>query len=191
MKKLSGYLTLLVLLSGLSACVPAATHTHRGSHQGSRIGAGDRIGYVMDRQEQDLRQALAGTRAASVQRDQNLLVATFRSKLLFGRKSVTLKPGSNDELDRVAQVLNRYPGTHIRIEGHTNAKGPERDNLRLSARQAQTFKQALVQRGVAPHRIFAIGYGESRMIASNHAANARVVVVIEPRRQAYGFADQY
>ncbi len=164
-----------------------------GAGIGAALGglAGNRIGYYMDHQEQALRQALADTRAASVQREQDVLTATFRSKVLFDHDSAILKPGGYDELDRVAQVLNKYPGTHIRIEGHTDARGPETYNLQLSERRAQTVKQALVQRGVDSSRVTVIGYGESRLIASNHDANRRVAIVIEPTRQAYGFANQF
>ena len=156
--------------------------------------AGNQVGAYMDRQEQDLRNALAAaeatgiqrtndalasSQAASVQRTKDVLTATFRSEVLFEFDSSTLKPGAYVELSRVAAVLNKYPDTAIAVEGHTDAKGSEVYNQRLSERRAQAVKNALVQMGVSPHRIQAVGYGESQPVSSKDAMNRRVNIVIQ------------
>ncbi len=155
-----------------------------GAGIGAALGglAGNRIGAYMDRQEQDLRNAVAASNAASVQRSQDVLTATFRSDILFDFDSATLKPGAYTELDRVANVLTRYPQTQITVEGHTDTCGDELYNQRLSERRAQAVKCALIQRGVDPIRIVTMGYGESQPISSSDALNRRVVIVITPVR---------
>ena len=94
--------------------------------------------------------AMAASEAASIQRTQNVLTATFRSEYLFDFDSSTLKPGAYSEIGRVANVLNRYPQTTIRVEGHTDSKGSEAYNQTLSEKRSLAVKSALTQRGVDP-----------------------------------------
>ncbi len=156
-----------------------------GAGIGAAVGglAGNQIGRYMDRQEKDLRQAVAQSESTSVRRDRDVLRATFDSEVLFDFDSATIKPGGQTEISRVADVLNQYPQTTIRVEGHTDASGPEEYNQRLSERRAQAVKNALMQQGVEDWRITTAGYGESQPVSSNAAANRRVTVVIEPIRK--------
>lgn len=155
-----------------------------GAAVGAAVGglAGNRIGAYMDRQERDLRQAMQTTIAqntATLQRNsEQVLTATFKSDVFFDIDSATLKPGAYSELDRVAGVLNRYPQTLIRVEGHTDQTGGEAYNLRLSERRADSVRSALVQRGIDPGRITAAGMGECCPSSSDHAANRRVAMVL-------------
>ena len=153
-----------------------------GAAIGSAVGgvSGYQIGAYMDRQEQELRTAMAASEAASIQRIQNVLTATFHSEFLFDFDSSTLKPGAYAEIARVANVLNRYPQTTIRVEGHTDLTGSEAYNQALSEKRSLAVKRALTQKGVDPTRIQTVGFGESQPISSNHAMNRRVVIVIIP-----------
>ena len=153
-----------------------------GAAVGTAVGgiAGHQIGAYMDRQEQELKTAMASSEAASIRRTHDILTATFRSEYLFDFDSSTLKPGAYSEIGRVADVLNRYPQTAIRVEGHTDSKGSEEYNQTLSEKRAVAVKNALTQRGVDPTRIQTVGFGESQPISSNDAMNRRVVIVIIP-----------
>jgi outer membrane protein OmpA-like peptidoglycan-associated protein len=157
--------------------------------------AGNQVGSYMDRQERDLRDAVAvaeaagirrtndavaSSQAASIQRTRDVLTATFKSEILFEFDSATLKPGAYVELSRVAAVLNKYPDTTIAVEGHTDLKGSEVYNQQLSERRAQAVRDAMVQMGVSSQRIQAIGYGEMQPVSSNDAMNRRVSIVIKP-----------
>jgi outer membrane protein OmpA-like peptidoglycan-associated protein len=153
-----------------------------GAGIGAAVGglAGHQIGAYMDRQEQELRNAMAASDAASIQRTQNVLTATFHGEVFFDFDSYILKPGAYTEISRMAGVLNKYPQTTIRVEGHTDSKGAEDYNLQLSQKRAEAVKNALVQQGLNPGRIQTIGFGETQPISSNDAVNRRVNVVIIP-----------
>jgi outer membrane protein OmpA-like peptidoglycan-associated protein len=166
-----------------------------GAGLGAVVGgiAGNQIGAYMDDQERELRDAIsaneartndriAAAEAASVRRSQDVLTATFRSELLFDYDSAVLKPGGYIEIGRVARVLNRYPSTTIRVDGHTDSRGNAVYNQSLSERRAEAVKNALIQNNVDPRRIHAIGYGESQPVSSSDAQNRRVEIVITPVR---------
>ncbi len=173
--------------AGLGAIVGQAIGRNtEGTLIGAGIGAvvggiaGNQIGAYMDRQERALRDAMAATESAQIRRTQDVLTATFKSEVLFDFDSVAIKPGAYSELNRVAQVLNQYPQTAIRVEGHTDATGTEAYNQQLSEKRAHAVKNGLIQMGVNAGRIAAVGYGESQPISSNNAMNRRVNIVITP-----------
>jgi outer membrane protein OmpA-like peptidoglycan-associated protein len=153
-----------------------------GAGIGAALGGvtGNQIGRYMDMQEQELRNAIATSEAASIRRDEDVLTATFKAETFFDYNSSTLKPGAYTEIARVANVLNKYPQTRIQVAGHTDSKGSEEYNLRLSQSRADAVKNALAQRGVDPMRIETIGFGESSPISSSDAMNRRVEIIIVP-----------
>jgi outer membrane protein OmpA-like peptidoglycan-associated protein len=161
-----------------------------GAGIGALVGgvAGGAIGNYMDKQEQEMRQQLAGVEGASIQRNADLLAVTFKSDVLFDVNSATLKPGSYDEINRVARVLNQYPQTTIQVAGYTDSTGSETYNLQLSQRRADAVRTALVGQGVNPARINSIGFGEGKPIADNNTEagrqlNRRVEITIVPQQQ--------
>ena len=162
-----------------------------GMAVGAAIGGltGTGIGYMMDKQEQDMRNALAQSEAIAIEREGNVLALTFKSDFTFAVNSAALRPGLNAELDRVAQVLAAYPQTTLLVAGHTDSTGSEEYNMKLSQQRADSVKNALVLRGVAAQRISAVGYGEGQPIADNDTEfgrqqNRRVEVRINPTAQA-------
>ncbi|MFO8032022.1 MAG: OmpA family protein [Desulfohalobiaceae bacterium] len=153
-----------------------------GAGAGAIVGAvaGNQVGRYMDKQERELRQAMSQQEQASIRRDQEVLQATFDSEVFFDFDSATLKPGGRRELERVADVLNKYRKTNIQVEGHTDQKGPEEYNQKLSERRAEAVKKALLQMGVIEERVHAVGYGETQPISSDPSQNRRVEIYIEP-----------
>ena len=161
-----------------------------GMAVGAAIGGltGTGIGYMMDKQEQDMRNALAQSEAIAVEREGNVLALTFKSDFTFAVNSSTLRSGLYAELDRVAQVLAAYPQTTILVAGHTDSTGSDEYNMKLSQQRADSVKNALVQRGVASQRISAVGYGEGQPVGDNNTEfgrqqNRRVEVRINPTQQ--------
>jgi outer membrane protein OmpA-like peptidoglycan-associated protein len=90
------------------------------------------------------------------------------------------------EIDRLAEVLKKHSRISITIGGHTDDQGDENYNQQLSEFRAKAVKQYLIKKGIAAHRIEAIGYGESKPIATNEtpegrALNRRVEFVVNQK----------
>jgi outer membrane protein OmpA-like peptidoglycan-associated protein len=103
--------------------------------------------------------------------------------VLFDSNRATLKTSAGGALNRLAQFMRDFPHRQVMIEGHTDARGPDEYNVRLSEERAAAVRDALVARGVDGERIRTVGLGESYPVASNDTAegmqeNRRVEVVI-------------
>ena len=88
-------------------------------------------------------------------------------------------------LDEAASMLTgAHTGARVRIEGHTDATGPDAYNQGLSERRANSVRSYLVSHGVDASKLTTVGYGESSPIADNgtregRALNRRVELQVE------------
>lgn len=80
----------------------------------------------------------------------------------FDFDKAVVKPNSYGDVKNLADFMAQYPATNVEVAGHTDSVGPDAYNQKLSQRRADAVKQVLVKDGVAPSRITAVGYGESR-----------------------------
>jgi outer membrane protein OmpA-like peptidoglycan-associated protein len=160
----------------------AAGNTAVGAILGAAIGgaAGAYIGHEMDKQAAEIEQDIEG---AQVERVGEGIKITFASGILFDVDSSTLKLVAQDNLDKLAVILNKYEDTDILIEGHTDSTGTEGYNLELSRRRSQSVSNHLAGAQVNAARFTIMGYGESQPVASNdtvegRALNRRVEIAI-------------
>src|SRR3989339_2001240 len=154
-------------------------HDTKGTLIGSAIGAavgglgGAGVGRMMDNQERDMRDVLASSEAAAVSREGNLLAVTFKGDVTFDTNSTVVRPGLQSEITRVATVMNQYPNTLVRVEGHTDSTGSDDYNMDLSNRRAAAVRNLLTSRGIADSRVDVVGYGESMPAATNDTEAGR------------------
>lgn len=99
----------------------------------------------------------------------------------FDVNSSELLPEARRQLEYLAEALARdsLSSFRFRIAGHTDASGSADYNRELSEKRAEAVMQFLVEHGVNPERLVAIGYGEDRPLPGNdpgHAGNRRVEV---------------
>jgi outer membrane protein OmpA-like peptidoglycan-associated protein len=85
----------------------------------------------------------------------------------------TLLRGSYSVLDEVAESLREWPEINIEIQGHTDASGIAAKNLALSQERAETVRQYLIDKGISPNRLTAVGYGQDKPIADNATKTGR------------------
>ncbi len=201
---------------GLAACTPTTednTRTRTGMLAGAAIGglAGATVGRPGTGSDRVLRTAVGAgvgaalggaigarldAQAAELRRDlgQDIdirntgreLIVTMPQDLLFAVDSATLRPDLQADLRTLADNLNRYRDTDIRVVGHTDNTGTAAYNQQLSERRAASVAAVLRNAGVAPGRVSTAGRGMSEPVASNatpegRARNRRVEIFIIPR----------
>ncbi|MFN8276763.1 MAG: OmpA family protein [Chitinophagales bacterium] len=71
------------------------------------------------------------------------------------------------KMDSVVSVMMQNPGYSLEVQGHTDAKGSDDYNNKLSQRRADEAKAYIVSKGVDGARVIAKGYGETMPIADN------------------------
>lgn len=93
----------------------------------------------------------------------------------FQSGSAVLKPGSHAALDEVGKILVKWPDLQIEISGHTDSSGSDAVNQRISQGRAQAVLDYLKGKfpGIGASRLKAVGYGETRPIASNATSEGR------------------
>lgn len=92
----------------------------------------------------------------------------------FETGSAEIHGDSHAVLDDVAELIGRYDEIQLlRIEGHTDNVGDAGLNMELSRDRAESVRQHLVEAGIQPHRIEAVGYGETEPVADNDTAQGR------------------
>ncbi|WP_252107801.1 MULTISPECIES: OmpA family protein [unclassified Halomonas] len=157
-----------------------------GAAVGAAAGAG--VGAYMDRQENQLRESLQGSRI-EIDRRGDDIVLNMPSSVTFGFDSSELTSQARSSLNEVANVLTQYTDTRVNIAGHTDSTGAADYNQRLSERRAQAVGSYLSQNGVSSSRLVTSGYGASQPVASNdneqgRAQNRRVEITLTPTGQA-------
>jgi adhesin transport system outer membrane protein len=91
----------------------------------------------------------------------------YTIKVEFPFDSVEIRPEYKAEITRLADFLQKHPDLKLNIEGHTDNVGPAGYNQGLSQARAEAVAQSLVEHGVEPARLTAIGFGLTRPIADN------------------------
>ena len=160
----------------------ASGNTAMGAIIGAAIGgaAGAIIGRDMDKQAEEMKKVLGD---AEVRREGEGIVINFKEKVLFGFDQSVLTSGAQANLDKLTNILQKYPDTNIEIIGHTDNTGTDAYNNDLSQRRSNSVSSYLKANGISNSRLSTKGMGESDPVASNdtdqeRALNRRVEFVI-------------
>jgi outer membrane protein OmpA-like peptidoglycan-associated protein len=86
-------------------------------------------------------------------------------------------------LDKVVNLMNKFPAMTIQLRSHTDSRGKDTYNLELSGARAESAREYIISKGIASQRITARGFGESELknkcgngkdcLEEEHAANRR------------------
>ncbi|MFK8056241.1 MAG: OmpA family protein [Saprospiraceae bacterium] len=103
--------------------------------------------------------------------------------IFFQQSLSEIKKQSLPQLERLRDVLNKYPNIYVRIEGHTDGNGKPAALDKLSRERAQAILAYLLRNGIDPVRVQARGLGAKKPIASDETkqgreTNRRVEVII-------------
>ncbi|MGT0248819.1 OmpA/MotB family protein [Burkholderia pyrrocinia] len=99
------------------------------------------------------------------------------AKILFNVGDARLLPDSSPVLNQIAQALSKHATGDILVEGHTDnvpiANAKYESNWELSSARAGSVVRYLTERGVAPHRLAAIGRADTQPLVAGDDAAAR------------------
>ncbi|RYD76532.1 MAG: OmpA family protein [Sphingobacteriales bacterium] len=159
-----------------------AGNTAVGAIIGAAVGgtAGGFIGKRMDKQAEAIKNTIPN---AEVIREGEGIIVKFDSGILFDFDKAALKDAAKSNVQSLASSLNQYPGTDIKIIGHTDSRGTEEYNMGLSERRAAAVKAYAVSQGVPSSRLITMGRGYAEPIGDNatedgRTLNRRVEIVI-------------
>ncbi len=105
-------------------------------------------------------------------------------KVYFDFDKADIRPDVAPVLDKIVDVMKRFPGLRFKVNAHTDSRGNDAYNLELSKRRARSVMEYLIAKGIDPSRLEWEGYGETRLTngcddgvpctPEQHAANRRV-----------------
>jgi outer membrane protein OmpA-like peptidoglycan-associated protein len=130
---------------------------------------------------QEVRQAMKSLGAQETNLEVRLALP---ADVLFDFDKADVRSDAAQALAHLATVIRAYPSGRVELEGHTDAKGDDAYNQRLSLRRAEAVQRWLTEReAIAADRFVTRGAGESRPVAGNddeagRQKNRRVEVVI-------------
>ncbi|MBF7091504.1 OmpA family protein [Flavobacterium sp. ALJ2] len=85
--------------------------------------------------------------------------------IFFDYDKSNINPQAATELDKVVFVMQKFPKIKIKIESHTDSRGKDAYNLKLSDERAKSTQAYILSKGIESSRIeSAIGYGETRLV---------------------------
>ena len=95
------------------------------------------------------------------------------NNVFFDFDKFNLRNESFVELDRVVQLLKENPGIEIEMSAHTDSKGADDYNFRLSDDRARSVREYIVSKGIDEKRIVSQGYGETKPVSTNDTDEGR------------------
>lgn len=109
--------------------------------------------------------------------------------ILFDFDRYNIKPQAAFELDKLVELMKKYPNMIIKVEGHTDTQGAAEYNMELSQKRTQATVQYVISQGIDESRISGEGFGESRPVVEcgsncteeDHAQNRRSEFIIVRR----------
>ncbi|KAF2326280.1 OmpA family protein [Flavobacterium ginsenosidimutans] len=85
--------------------------------------------------------------------------------IYFDYDKYDITPKAVEELTKVVFIMQKFPNIRIKIESHTDSRGKDAYNLKLSDNRAKSTRDYILSQGIEASRIeSAIGYGETRLI---------------------------
>lgn len=92
----------------------------------------------------------------------NISAPVLIENIWYDFDKATLRPESQTALDELVKLLNENPNITIELSAHTDYKGSEQYNERLSQRRAESVVNYLISHGIAADRLTPKGYGEGK-----------------------------
>ena len=98
---------------------------------------------------------------------------SFACEVLFDFDKSNVKSSADKKLREAVRILGSYGYQNLSIEGHTDSKGTEEYNQKLSEKRAEAVANYLVKLGIDRDRVSVVGYGERNPVATNETDSGR------------------
>lgn len=89
------------------------------------------------------------------------------NNIFFDSNKSILRKESTIEINELVKLMKEYPELIIEVSGHTDSKGNDGTNMKLSQARSQAVVSALIKKGIDKKKLIAKGYGKTMPIASN------------------------
>lgn len=93
----------------------------------------------------------------------------------FDFDKATLRPESEEYLDKFLTILHKFPTIQLTIIGHTDNVGDPQYNLVLSKKRAESVAEYFIKHGIAAERLHCYGYGSRQPLVENKSKDARAM----------------
>ena len=117
--------------------------------------------------------ALASCKTAQVDQGKRQIATSVTAQIKFDLTSATLSSDYTDEFNYILGFMMSKGDANFEIASHTNSVGAKKRNQEISQKRADKIKSLLIDKGMNPSKLTAVGYGESRPIASNKTSEGR------------------
>lgn len=136
---------------------------------------------------------IVGNQVVKLKEGDNLTEKLKLNPIYFDYGGYTIRKSSKLELDKVIDLIKRYPTISIEVRSHTDSRGRNDFNLKLSKNRAKTTIDYIVNEGgISRDRIWGDGYGETQLInncsdgvkctEAEHELNRRSEFIIEIKK---------
>jgi outer membrane protein OmpA-like peptidoglycan-associated protein len=82
----------------------------------------------------------------------------------FDLNKYKIRPDAEIELDKIVEIMNKYPNMIVELGAHTDCRGSKRYNERLSDQRAKASANFIKGKITQPDRIYGKGFGESKIL---------------------------
>ena len=107
---------------------------------------------------------LLNPREVAIKKGMDLAKVFEIKEIKFDYNKANIRPDAAVELTKIVEVMREYPKMKIDIRSHTDSRGADSYNLKLSDRRAKATLEWIVKQGIDKKRLKAKGYGETRLV---------------------------
>jgi hypothetical protein len=107
---------------------------------------------------------LLNPREVAIKKGMDLAKVFEIKEIKFDYNKANIRPDAAVELTKIVELMREYPKMKIDIRSHTDSRGTDSYNLKLSDRRAKATLEWIVKQGIDRNRLKAKAYGETRLV---------------------------
>lgn len=156
--------------AGVGAALGARSgNAGKGALAGAAVGGlfGTVAGNRLDKQAEELAEI------AETRRTEDGIVTKLQGDILFSSGKDQIQEDARMSINRIAEIVRKYPEDKLKVIGHTDSDGSNELNAKLSQKRAESVRDQLVKGGVPADVINTYGMGESQPVASNTSKDGK------------------